>query len=1183
LGCLLVANRGEVAVRIMATAAALGLETVAVYSDADRGAPHVRLADRAVHLGPTPARQSYLRGDAILEAALSSGARAIHPGYGFLSEDAAFARSVEAAGLVFVGPTPEQLELFGVKHAARAAAAAAGVPLVPGSDLVHSVEEAVAAAEVVGYPLMVKATGGGGGIGIVPCDGPDDIVEAFQRVSRLAGANFGNDGVFLERRVMRARHIEVQVLGDGQGDVVVLGDRDCTLQRRNQKVVEEAPAPNLPDEVRQVIARTSEELGRSVRYRSAGTVEFIYDVDRARAMFLEVNTRLQVEHPVTEAVWGVDLVDLMLQVAEGDPGALVTARAARPRGAAVEARVYAEDVNHDYQPSPGLITGVTWPEGARIDGWVETGTEVSAAYDPLLAKVIASGADREGALETLAVALAGSEISGIETNLELVAAAVALPAFRASRHTTSTLAEVGFTSNRMEIVRPGTQTAVQAWPGRLHYWAVGVPPSGPMDDRSFRAGNVALGNPEGAPGLEAVFEGPAIRFSAETWVCVTGAPTTVSLDGQTAPMWEPFCVPAGGTLDIGSIGSPGIRAYVLVGGGLDLPDYLGSAATFTLGGLGGLGGRVLRPGDVLRAHRGPAGLAPSVPPAFSPVRPADRPVFGHDWEVGVMPGPHAAPEFFTDGDIETFYATRWVVHFNSARTGVRLVGPRPQWARSDGGDAGLHPSNIHDTPYSVGAVNFTGDVPILLGPDGPSLGGFVCPATVLTSERWKLGQLRPDDRVHFVPRPDPTVSRRPGGPDLSGVLARRAEGSTPAVTYRANGDDNILVEYGAMELDISMRARVHVLSEQIEAAGLCGLTDLTPGVRTLQVHFDPAVTSLSAILDSVGALEEGLPSSDQLEVPSREIFLPLSWDDPVTHEATARYAAGVRDDAPWCPWNIEFIRRINGLDHVDDVRRIVFDASYLVLGLGDVYLGAPLATPIDPRHRLVTTKYNPARTWTAENSVGIGGAYLCIYGMESPGGYQLVGRTLQIWRSYQQRPPFEPGTPWLLRFFDRINWYPVSAEELLDARADFAVGRFDVRVEPGTFRLREYEAMLAAEAPSIAAFRAHQSAAFTAERDAWAAAGEFEPREEMLVDPTVDEYTVPANGTLVSAPMTSSVWKVNVEPGDHVVKGQTVVIVEAMKTETSVLSPCDGVIVHVMVSPGVQVHTGAPLVVVGSP
>ena len=1178
LGPLVVANRGEIAVRIIATASALGMETVAVYSDADRAALHVRMADRAVRLGPAPARESYLRADAVVEAALAAGAGALHPGYGFLSEHPPFARAVEAAGLVFVGPTPEQLELFGVKHAARAAAAAAGVPLVPGSGLLTGLDEALAEAERIGYPVMVKATGGGGGIGIAPCDGPAQLREVFARVARLAGANFGHDGVFLERRITRARHVEAQVLGDGTGEVVVLGDRDCSLQRRNQKVVEEAPAPNLPPTVRAVVHETSERLCRSVSYRSAGTVEFVYDTDRAEAMFLEVNTRLQVEHPVTEQVYGVDLVALMLRIAAGDPDTLHEAGSARPAGVAVEARVYAEDAERDWQPGAGLITTVGWPSGVRIDGWIEAGTEVTTAYDPLLAKVIATAPQRDGAIDTLHDALAHCVIGGIETTAGFVAAALETPDFRSATHTTATLAAVPYHSHRLEVTRPGTQTTVQAWPGRQGYWDVGVPPSGPMDDLSFRWGNLALGNAAGAPGLEATLDGPALRFSADTRVCMTGAPAAVRVDGEPVPMWEPVTVAAGSTLDIGSIGPPGIRAYVLVAGGLELPDYLGSAATFTLGGIGGLGGRSLRQSDVLRPSSPAAAVAP---PGDLP----ERPTFTHEWELTVVPGPHAAPEFMREEDLDALYATAWQVHFNSARTGVRLLGPRPLWARGDGGDAGLHPSNIHDTPYSVGAVNFTGDLPILLGPDGPSLGGFVCPATVVSAERWKLGQLRPDDRVHFVPSHD-LVTHRHGSAarDLSGVVHRREPGDTPAVTYRANGDDNILVEYGAMELDLSMRARVHVLADHIRATGMDGILDLTPGVRTLQVHFDPRVTTFDRVLDAVGALEETLPSSAELEVPSRAIHLPLSWDDPVTHEATARYAAGVRDDAPWCPWNIEFIRRINGLEDVDDVRRTVFDATYLVLGLGDVYLGAPLATPIDPRHRLVTTKYNPARTWTADSTVGIGGAYLCIYGMESPGGYQLVGRTLQIWSSHRHLPPFEPGVPWLLRFFDRIHWYPVTAEELLDARADFAAGRFDVCVEPGTFHLRAYEEMLAREAGSIAEFRARQSAAFAAERAAWAAAGEFEPRAEPApADPSAAaSYIVPANGTLVTAPMTSNVWKVTVQPGDQVVAGQAMVIIEAMKTETTIVSPCDGAVIDVVATPGMQVTTGAPLVVVAA-
>jgi urea carboxylase len=639
----------------------------------------------------------------------------------------------------------------------------------------------------------------------------------------------------------------------------------------------------------------------------------------------------------------------------------------------------------------------------------------------------------------------------------------------------------------IEVLRAGTLTTIQDWPGRVGLWHVGVPPSGPMDDRSFRLGNRALGNPEGAAGLECTLTGPKLRFDAAATVAVTGADAEVTLDGEPVPRFAPVTVPAGAVLDVGKMTGLGLRVYVLVAGGLDVPSYLGSAAAFTLGGFGGHEGRALRKGDAL-AH----GSAPGA----APMPMSEHPTLEHAWRIAVVEGPHAAPEFFTREDIDEFYATDWEVHFNSARTGVRLIGPRPRWARPDGGEAGLHPSNIHDTPYSVGSVDFTGDVPIVLGPDGPSLGGFVCPATVVTAERWKLGQLRPGDTVRFVPVTEREAgSLRTGGRVAvfggdrdDGVLARsEATATAPAVTYRRAGDDNLLVEYGPMALDLGLRMRVHALGERLAAERAAGIVDLTPGIRSLQLHVDPDTLPLRRALAMVRALDASLPATEDLVVPSRTIRLPLSWDDPATREAIARYVSGVRADAPWCPWNIEFIRRINGLDSVDDVRRAVFDADYLVLGLGDVYLGAPVATPLDPRHRLVTTKYNPARTWTPENAVGIGGAYLCVYGMEGPGGYQLVGRTVQVWSRAAGADP-----PWLLRFFDRIRWDPVSAEELLELREARAEGRLELDVEPGTFSYAEHLAFLEREAEGIAAFRARQTAAFAAERAAWEAAGEFE-------------------------------------------------------------------------------------------
>jgi urea carboxylase len=1212
---LLIANRGEIACRIIESARKLGLRTIAVFSEADRGARHVRLADGAVLLGPAPAKESYLRVDAILEAAKATGAGAIHPGYGFLSEDAAFAEAVEAAGLVFVGPTPDQLRIFGTKHTARDAARAAGVPMIAGSGLLEDVDAAVAAGKEIGFPLMLKATGGGGGIGMTVCRSEAELAESFPRVARLASASFGTAGVFAERYVENARHVEVQVFGDGEGRVVSLGDRDCSLQRRHQKVLEEAPAPDLPGALRAELHRTSRALCASLNYRSAGTVEFVYDPARKEASFLEVNARLQVEHPVTEAVTGVDLVEWMLRLAQGGPDAKAVLGhvpdALPVAGHAVEARVYAEDPARGFQPSAGTVTNAAYPtaDQARVDAWVETGTEVATNYDPLLGKIITSGASRSDAFDRLAAALENTRIDGIETNLGMLRAVSGMDVVRSVQHSTSTLDNVGDPEPRITVNRPGLQTTVQDWPGRTGLWQIGVPPSGPMDDLSFRLGNTALGNPEGAPGLEFTMTGPSLIFTHATTVCVTGAEVTVTVEGAEVPAWTPVTVPAGGTLDVGTAAGKGLRGYILFKGGLDIPEYLGSASTFTLGQFGGHAGRVLRAGDVLRTVKSGVEQAPA---AAVPLD--SRPALTSTWELAVAEGPHGAPEFFRREDIDELYATEYEVHFNSARTGVRLIGPKPRWARTDGGEAGLHPSNIHDTAYSVGALDFTGDTPILLGPDGPSLGGFVCPVTVVTAERWKLGQLRPGDKVRFVPI---KASQAPSAKDLGpgrqlvlpgdagwsstpslgnparsfqgdgddGVLARVPEGSgRPAVTYRRSGDDNLLVEYGDMVLDLGLRARVHALHQQIEGLRVPGVVDLTPGIRSLQIKVDPSVLSTTRLLDLVQEVEAALPASSELVVPSRTVRLPLSWDDPATREAIERYMAGVRDDAPWCPWNIEFIRRINGLDSVNDVFDTVFNAEYLVLGLGDVYLGAPVATPLDPRHRLVTTKYNPARTWTPENAVGIGGAYMCIYGMEGPGGYQFVGRTTQVWSRYADAAPFEPGSPWLLRFFDRISWYPVSPEELLDLRADMAAGRGrGVEIEEGTFSLAEHELFLAENRGSIDAFREKQGAAFAVERQAWADAGEFDRAEALaaVVAPDADEVEVPEGGSLVSAPFAASVWKVDVAEGDRVAKGQPLVSLEAMKMETVLEAPCEGVVLRVLPAAGSQVVAGEPVVVLG--
>jgi acetyl-CoA carboxylase biotin carboxylase subunit len=416
---ILIANRGEIAVRLIRACHELGHEAVAVYSDIDRTQPHVLAADRAVRVGPAPARESYLDGAAILTAAAKSGAGAIHPGYGFLAENAGFARSVENAGLVWIGPPPEAIELLGAKTAARALAQRVDVPVVPGTEPLADARAAAAFGAEIGYPILLKAVGGGGGKGMRVVHGPDDVGEAFARASSEGKAFFADERVYAEKLVVKPRHIEVQVLADRTGRCVHFGERECSLQRRHQKVFEECPSPVVDATLRSRLGEAALKVVDAAGYRSAGTVEFLLDQDR-RFYFLEVNTRLQVEHPVTEVVYGVDLAQLMIREALGDPLPIRQEDVA-PRGHALECRIYAEDPLRGFAPSPGTIGQIQRPAGAgiRIDSGVRPGSVVPLDYDPILAKLIVWAEDRPAALRRLRRALDEYRITGIATTLPL--------------------------------------------------------------------------------------------------------------------------------------------------------------------------------------------------------------------------------------------------------------------------------------------------------------------------------------------------------------------------------------------------------------------------------------------------------------------------------------------------------------------------------------------------------------------------------------------------------------------------------------------------------------------------------------------------------------------------------------------------------------------------------------------
>ena len=1216
---VLIANRGEIACRLIRTLKKMGIKSVAIYSEPDAGASHVMDADEAVCVGAAPATESYLNSKKILQIAIDTGAQAIHPGYGFLSENADFAQSCEVAGIAFIGPTPQQMRQFGLKHTARDLAKQNNVPLLPGTGLLNDVAEAKLEAQKIGYPVMLKSTAGGGGIGMQLIWQEADLAGAFESVTRLSKNNFKDSGIYLEKYVQAARHIEVQIFGDGKGNVISLGERDCSVQRRNQKVIEETPAPNITQETREALCKTAIKLGSALNYRSAGTVEFVYDNATAQFYFLEVNTRLQVEHGVTELVCGIDLVEWMVRTAANNSSFLSTYKHA-PLGHAIQVRVYAEDANKQFQPSSGVLTEAVFSKNARIDTWVKRGSEVSPFYDPLIAKILVHASDRTAAVTAMQRALTETKLSGIETNLGYLRQVLADSVFPAGTQTTAYLSKFNYQPNTLDVLDGGVMTTIQDYPGRLGYWHVGVPPSGPMDHLAFRMANLLVNNAEGVAGLEITLIGCTLKFNADAIISITGASIEAKLDNLPLAMWQSHYVKAGSILKMGAISDAGCRAYLAVQGGFDVPDYLGSKSTFTLGQFGGHGGRSLRVGDVLHLAKQVEIRQVNIKQVetFSSLTTPEnlKLNYTHEWEIGVLYGPHGAPDFFTQADIDVFFSTDYEVHYNSNTTGIRLIGPKPQWARKDGGEAGLHPSNIHDNAYAIGSIDFTGDMPIILGPDGPSLGGFVCPAVIVKAELWKMGQLKAGDKIRFKqlnqheaselelaqnaaiasisnltqnPIKTPALQANIYAGHSPVLLASLNSTNQTKVIYRQAGDKNLLVEYGELVLDIHLRFRVHALmqwlQQKISTKHLSGVIDLTPGIRSLQVHYDSLILPVDALIQILQQAELELPLIETMQVASRIVHLPLCWEDPSIQLAISKYAQSVRKDAPWCslepkPNNTEFIRRINGLDSVGQVKDIIFNASYLTLGLGDVYLGAPVATPLDPRHRLVTTKYNPARTWTPENAVGIGGAYMCIYGMEGPGGYQLVGRTLPIWNRWNITQDFSENSPWLLQLFDQIRYFEVSATELTQMRDNFLQGKFKLQIEETSFNLNDYDQFLNQESASINTFKAKQKAAFEAERNDWIATGQANYSQEIELELALPELMLETGQVLAKSHVAGNLWQIKVAIGDVVKVDDVLVIVESMKMEIAITAQVNGKISQIICTQGNPVAPGQALLII---
>lgn len=1002
---VLIANRGEIAVRIIKTLRRMKIEAVAIYSDLDANTAHVRDADVALQLQGSTVAETYLNADQILALAKSVSADAIIPGYGFLAENAAFAKRVEAEGMVWIGPYPEQMSKLGLKHCARKIAGALGVPVIPGSMPVIYVQQALSEAQRIGFPLMLKSSAGGGGIGLRRCNEASELEEAMQSVQQLATTNFGNGSVILERSITRARHVEIQILGNGSGRIITAGERDCSLQRRHQKVVEESPALMVPTETKLRMRDAAVRLVSALCYRTVGTVEFLYDMDTQDFYFLEVNTRLQVEHPVTEAVTGLDLVEEMIQIAADGgqelfrkyPNGIVPVT-----GVAIEARLYAENPLQNFRPCAGRILELELPHAnLRVDTWISRGTEVSTSYDPMLAKLIAKGKNRREAVARLADGLAATKVGGVETNLEYLKQLVASEMFQTGCYTTKSLDEFRFTSASFRVVEPGCLTTIQDWPGRTGNWNIGVPPCGPMDDLSFRLASRLVANDTTCAGLECTMTGPTLTFHCDAIVAVVGAFAPLHIEEKQVPMNQALRVQAGQTLTVGSI-ERGSRVYIAIRGGIEVPRVMGSRSTFALGQMGGFAGRKLQRGDMvpllgLTKLDTKFNIIDDGIPLVAPPVPIPR-LPGAEWTIGVVRGPHGAPDFFTEDGLASLFESKWTVHYNSNRLGIRLKGPRPQWARQDGSEAGLHPSNIHDSPYSIGSVSFTGDDAVILTCDGPSLGGFVVFCVVASAEMWKLGQVRPGDTIrllpivvekalqleaevsfaidHLTPLESPKWLDEPffdDSPDA--VVLDTIHHNEQRVSFRRAGDCALLLEFGdagKFNLRQSFEILASIKHHQTQQA-IPGVEELTPGVHTLHVKYSLG-TSHQSMIDRLKLHMRSYSVPDK--VPSRRVRLPLTFDDAVTQAAVQRYAATIRASAPWVPSNVDFLAQLNGVG-TDALRNILESSKFLVLGLGDVYLGSPCAVPLDPRHRLFGTKYNPSRTFTPKGAVGIGGQYMC--------------------------------------------------------------------------------------------------------------------------------------------------------------------------------------------------------------
>ncbi|EXJ89400.1 acetyl-CoA/propionyl-CoA carboxylase [Capronia epimyces CBS 606.96] len=1244
LKTLLVANRGEIACRLIKAAKELNIRVITIYSETDSASLHVMLADKACLL-KGDARTAYLDGSQIIEIAKTNVVQAIVPGYGFLSENRQFAAAVEAASMVFVGPSPQTIEAFGLKHIARDLAIKAGVPVVPGTEgLLDTEAAAIDSARQIGYPVMLKATAGGGGMGLMVCNDEQDVHRHFRAVKSRGDTLFKNSGVFIERYFAASHHIEVQIFGNGHGKVISIGERECSIQRRHQKVIEECPSPFVVSrhpELRTKLTECAIGLAASVNYRSAGTVEYLVDDETGDFFFLEMNTRLQVEHGITEMCYNVDLVQLMYQQANGQllgKGGIgvqeldrLQNRLLSPRGHAIEARVYAENAARDFAPATGLLQQVDWHilPGTRIDSWIRAGNTVGHEYDPMLAKVIQFASTRDEAIAALDTVLSRSDICGPVTNLGFLRSIIQQGRFKAGDTTTAFLSNFRYRPTAIDVISGGSQTLVQDFPGRPSV-GHGFGHSGPMDPIAFQIANALVGNPLGTEGLEITISGPELLFISPAVIALCGPPVHAALDGQEVPLWTRLDIAAGQRLRIGQI-MTGCRVYMAVYGGFPrIAKWFGSKATNPGVSAGGYQGRALRSGDLLEVTG--AENLPELGCARSLNIPKSLwPRYSHHWNLLAIPGPYETG-YLTAEDIDMLYSQTWKISHNAARGGIRLIGPGPEFARADGGDGGSHPSNVIEYGYPIGGLNWTGGEAVLLPVDSPDFGGFICSLTVVKCDWWKMGQMRPGDSVRFhranlstalscrrrnedfianivtslksgawdlvtgIDDAAPDSESYSEGADIVKIIEETAH--RPRVTYRAGGDSFLLVDYGVGKADLNLKCRATTLKRSFETGQNVGSLKTTGGEgavlnmvtcgNSLMIHFDSLRLAREDLVSRLVELEESLGSMMNSTIPHRRFRLPIVFSHQKLEDTIHRYTVNQRSSAPYLPDPFHFMAENNGIT-VQELKALLLNLEAVVIGVGFL-MALPQCIPADPRHRLNVPKMTPSRVFTPGGTVAWGGNAIAIYTQDSPGGYMPAGLTIPGVDMYGYKAGFSRDRPWMFEDMDMITFYEVDPQTYDVKMAEFISGNYQFEYVDGVFSLADHNKLLDAvgeEAKELDATRAvAQQRMATLEKDSFEKwVGEKKTREaginhaELLSggDPNVE---------VIEAPTNANVWKVTSANGQILKAEQSIITLEAMKMEIQVSVPDrldSATLERLLVAPGDIVESGQALAIVRLP